>query len=282
MKNEKIILVVSIIISFITFWNLPFIKYFKLLVVLIHEICHASVALLTGNGVQQILVHHKESGQTIISEGRSFSFLLIVSAGYIGSTFLGGFLLWRGFERKYSKLTLFVLGIVLLFFTFYYSKGNSFTFTLGLEFGFIFITFSLFPKIVSSLSLIFIGSSISLYSIYDLSDFTTSLMNTDAGILANWLLGKKDFLMGFSKKQFAYLIAILWSILSLLGLFHILKKVFTDSDRFKHLNSLQKQFAESNVSPEVAKWFLERGLDLNGKPLSKNWAKEIKKEGKEF
>jgi hypothetical protein len=207
------------------------------------------------------------------------SFLFVVSAGYIGSSILGGVLLNRGFHRKQAKQVLGFVGIFLILFTHFYSANHDFTYNTGIRFGIIFIILSFVSKEISSLVLIFLGTGVSLYSVYDLVDFTNHIQHTDAGILANWILRKRESFFGLNLKELGVLIAVLWSAISLFLLGILVKKTFTEPDRFLKMSKLKRQFVEAKVEPDVAQWFLSRGLDLNGMPLDKDWATQLKKEG---
>lgn len=279
MRNQKIIFLFSIIVSIIAFWNLSFLKNLKLLIVLFHEIFHAIASILTGGIVKQIFIHSKEAGETIVN-GNRISFLFVVSAGYIGTSIFGTYLLNIGFGKKFSKLNLILISCLLSFICYKFTNFNSLAFKIGIQSAAFFLIIGILSKEISSLILIFLGTSFSLYSIYDLSDFTEQLLNSDAGILARWLLQNRNNFFGLNQNELSYTIAILWSLVSLVIMVSMLKKTFKEDNPYEDMNEIQKQFASSNVNPDVAKWFLERGLDLNGKPLKKNWAVEINKERK--
>lgn len=281
MRSQKIIFFLSIILSLIAFWNLSIMLQLKALIVLFHEICHASAALLTGGVVERIFIHGNETGETVISGKMQASFLFVVSAGYIGSSILGGVLLNRGFHKRHAKEFLGFVGVFLLLFTHFYSSDHNFTYNTGIRFGIIFIILSLISKEISSLVLIFLGTGVSLYSVYDLADFANHINHTDAGILANWILGKRDRVFGLNLTQLGILIAAIWSSISIFILGTLVKKTFTEPNHFLKMSKLKRQFAEAKVEPDVAQWFLSRGLDLNGKPLDKDWATQLKKEGKD-
>lgn len=279
MRSQKIIFFLSIILTLIAFWNFQAMTYLKAVIVLFHEICHASAALLTGGVVERIFIHGNETGETVISGKMQASFLFVVSAGYIGSSLLGGVLLNRGFDKKHAKQFLGFIGIFLILFTHFYSANHDFTYNTGIRFGIIFVILSFISREISSLTLIFLGTGVSLYSVYDLVDFTNHIHHTDAGILASWILGKKERLFGLNLKELGILIAVIWSSISLFILGTLVKKTFTEKDPFARMSKLKRQFAEAKVEPDVAQWFLSRGLDLNGKPLDKDWATQLKKEG---
>lgn len=277
MKKQKLMFFFAITISVIAFWDLVFLKKLKLLIVLFHEIFHALASLATGGIVKQIFLHSKEAGETII-QGNGISFLFVVSAGYVGTSIFGGYLLLVGFEKKLAKLNLILISLILIFTTTTFTESNSLAYKIGIQSGVLFLFMGIVSKEISSLILIFLGTSFSLYSIYDLSDFTEQVLSSDAGILAKWLIQNRKTFLGMNLEQLAYSIALFWTLVSLVFVIQLLKKTFKEDDPFKNMNEIQKQFASSNVNPEVAKWFLERGLDLNGKPLKKNWAVEINKE----
>lgn len=281
MRSQKIIFFISIVLTLIAIWNFKIMLHLKSLIVLFHEICHASAALLTGGVVEKIFIHGNETGETIISGQMQASFLFVVSAGYIGSSLLGGILLNRGFHKNQAKQVLGFVGIFLILFTHFYSDNHNFTYNTGIRFGIIFIILSFISKELSSLTLIFLGTGVSLYSVYDLVDFTNQIQHTDAGILANWILGKKEKVFGLNLKELGICIAVIWSSISLFILGILVQKTFTEPDRLLKMSKLKRQFVEAKVEPDVAQWFLSRGLDLNGKPLDKDWATQLKKEGKE-
>jgi len=93
------------------------------------------------------------------------------------------------------------------------------------------------------------------------------------------MIGKKERFLGLNLNQLGVMIALIWSSISVLLLGTFVKKTFTEPDPFAKMSKLKKQFAQANVEPDVAQWFLSRGLDLDGKPLHKDWATQLKKEG---
>lgn len=276
-RSQRIMFFISILVSIIAFWDFKAIYYLKSLIVLLHEICHAGAALISGSSVENILIHANEEGETLVQGNMKLSFIFVVSAGYIGSSFLGGYLLKSGFQKTYAQKILGLLGILILVFTYFYSYSHAFTFQTGFVFAVLFIICSMIHKEISALVLIYLGVGIALYSVYDLMDFVHNIHNSDAGILARWLVGKSGKFFGMSSARLGLLIAFVWSIISASGLLILLKKTFEEPDKYKNMNKIQRHLMQAQVNPEVAQWFLSRGLDLDGKPLSKNWASELKK-----
>ncbi|PJE03751.1 MAG: peptidase M50 [Leptospira sp.] len=282
----------SIAFSFISFWDHPFMNYTKEFVVLVHEICHAIAALLTGGEVRNITIHGNQSGQTVaIPSSIRGSFLFVVSAGYLGTALIGAVLLYRGLIGNKTKSTLIIFGIIVFFITLKYANVGEFTYTVGIAWSIAILFISFLGKQISSIFLVFLGTTFSLYSIYDLSDFTDSIHQTDAGILAYWLTGynsSQDLSPPASVLILGYLIAITWSMMGIgiiytyvkRGIFHSEEEHYA-SESANGTNILPGDFQEmfpGELTPEVVDWFLSKGLDLNGRPLSGELVDGIQKD----
>lgn len=282
-RTEKIMFLFSIILALVSAWNLPFMSFIKDLIVLFHEICHATATILTGGKVHSILIHGHEAGETLAYPGAiKASFIFSVSAGYIGSSFLGGLILTRGYGNKYQRYTIIMLGLMLILFTWFFSKYHPLTYKTGVIWGIIFILTGIISRMASATVLIFLGTSISLYSIYDLMDFFQNISNTDAGILAKWFITRKIFesqAAGWNERTLGYLIACIWSAISIGILILFMKAIFFRkySPLEKSIYNITRNVVNGNVKPDVADWFLQRGIDFDGKPLPKELYNNIKK-----
>ncbi len=219
----------SFLLSLIAFWDHQITNYLKEFVVLIHEICHATAALFTGGVVKGISLHGNEGGETIATPS-SFrgSFILVVSAGYIGSSLVGGLLLRFGFQRRHTKQTMILFGLLLISISVLYSQLGDLAYFTGILWGVGILLLGMIGERISTISLVFLGTSISLYSLYDLSDFAERITETDAGILAFWMAGLTPEDLESSNPPFyviflGYLIASLWSILSISIILFFLK-----------------------------------------------------------
>lgn len=222
--------------SLVAFWDHHWMGYLKDLVVLVHEICHATVALFTGGQVKGIALHGDEGGETIaIPSNFRASFMLVVSAGYIGSSIVGGFLLKMGFQRIHPRQTIVLFGILLITVSILFSQIGDLAYSTGIFWGVFLVILGFLGEIPSVISLVFLGTSISLYSIYDLSDFADRVTETDAGILAVWMCGlspedlEEGTLPGYVV-FLGYLIATLWSTLSLSVLYYFLRSSFLSQE----------------------------------------------------
>ena len=231
-RNYKIIVIFLFSISIFFSWNQNFFSYLKDFAVLIHELSHASAALLTGGDVYHILINENESGETIALPSNSkWSFIIIVSSGYLGSSLIGSFLLYRGFSKRLVRETLILLSIAIITLTLKYSQQSSFTSSTGLGWGILLLTFGIFNFSFNRLIIIFLGTVICMYSIYDLADFTKGIIHTDAGILSRWILKdantKSIYVLG-------YLIACIWSFFSIALMIFSLKTSFKEDNLEKN------------------------------------------------
>ncbi len=105
------------LIAVITLWWTPLLFPFRIFTTTVHEASHALVAMLTGGQVVGFEVNPNGSGLTFTRGGWG---ILVSSAGYLGSTILGGLMLiWAKFEKGRRRLLYGLTGglvFVLIFF----------------------------------------------------------------------------------------------------------------------------------------------------------------------
>ncbi|MCW5939929.1 MAG: M50 family metallopeptidase [Fimbriimonadaceae bacterium] len=91
-KDQRALLLAATLAA--ALWTVPELRIFVLPLVYynthVHELCHALAAIATGGGVQQILVFANGSGVAQIMGGWT---PVVASAGYVGSTMVGGLVL---------------------------------------------------------------------------------------------------------------------------------------------------------------------------------------------
>lgn len=270
-KPLKFAIFLSLVLSLIAFWDHHITSYLKEFVVLIHEICHASAALLTGGMVKGITLHGNEGGETLaIPASFRGSFILVVSAGYIGSSLVGGLLLKLGFAGRNARQTLILFGMLLISVSVLYSKLGELAYFTGIFWGVGILVIGMLGESISILVLVFLGTSISLYSIYDLSDFANRLPETDAGILAFWMSGLSPDDLNSEEVPIAvlylgYLIATLWSLLSVGIIYFFLRSSLHEhqSGEEVSLDDTSDRFEKfpGDLSPEAKVWLEKRGVD---------------------
>ncbi|HVR74106.1 MAG TPA: M50 family metallopeptidase [Planctomycetota bacterium] len=147
------------------FWTSPVIHPLKLMVVLFHEMSHGLMAILTGGRILSIVITADEGGACETEGGIA---LLIVSAGYLGSMFFGGLLLYLSRFREYipGVCMLLTLALGAGIFTVLHDAYSR-TFATGLAGSFIFVGL-LLPSLIGILCLRIIGTVSCLYSIFDI------------------------------------------------------------------------------------------------------------------
>ena len=95
-RRELLITVAVVAVACLLLWSTPLLMPLRLLVTLVHEAGHATVAMLCGGSVQSLTVNANEGGLTQFSlpAGRSTLRLVAIgSAGYVGTAVVGGLLL---------------------------------------------------------------------------------------------------------------------------------------------------------------------------------------------
>ena len=110
--------VISLVLLSLLLWETPFIYPIKLFIVIIHEINHAIMTIITGGSVKSIRFTFDLSGTTITNGG---NLILIAAAGYIGSLLIGTLLYLSAINlvlRKWLTIGLaiiiFIIAVILI------------------------------------------------------------------------------------------------------------------------------------------------------------------------
>lgn len=121
-------IMVAMLVVCVACWDMPYVSVilypFKLFVTMIHEACHALVARATGGNVAFIAINPDESGYTGSLGGLR---PLVVMAGYLGTAFFGGLMIWWGRNPAEARFVLQTIGCVLLSLTVFYGGGGWFS-----------------------------------------------------------------------------------------------------------------------------------------------------------
>ena len=138
-----------------------------MLVIAFHEFGHASTACCTGGRVESISLDPREGGVTHMRGGVS---AITLPAGYLGSSLIGGLLIFCGFNIVASKVASIVLGVCFLL-TLWWGKKDWLTIltiltAVGLLIAFWFID----QANALRFFVLFIGVMSSLYSVWDICD----------------------------------------------------------------------------------------------------------------
>lgn len=192
----------------------PFFNY----ITVIHEMCHAIMAIITGGNVYSITLN-KYGGVTTTSGG---IFTLISLFGYIGTTIIGSLLIY--FSKNNFISNYLLKGLSLLIFIIYLLNYK-------IEFNFqlivlvcmnIFVFFISYFTIRNIFSLI-LGNILILDSINDVKIYllnTNIIYDTDAGILARH----------FGSELFTFPIAIFLFIFNMIILYILIKNLIKNND----------------------------------------------------
>jgi hypothetical protein len=263
---QKIIFILIIIIFLLVIWDTQILVYWKTLSVLLHESFHALIGLILGGTDISISLSSLESGTTTINNLSNFAIPFVVSAGYIGTILVGGFLLRVGFQFFQAQVYTFIAGNWIMITGIFLLKPDNFFFRFTLSLGLIFIIISLLSRLYSSLLLIFLSITLLTYGIYDISDILFNPEITDAGILAKYLLG--NGFLGGNFKNIAFNIGITWYILNIFIIIYFMKFLFFgDKTGDFRIDRMIEMVNNGNVPKDVANWFLEKGKDLDGNPI---------------
>jgi hypothetical protein len=194
-------------------WDTVLIKPFRFFVVMVHEVCHAGMALITGGQVVEIRTNWNESGQTLTQGG---IFPLISAAGYMGSALVGALLIYTGIWPQAQRLALAVLGAVCLGMTVLFTPFGGVDFYVGIGGGFLLLALAIQSQKTARVGAVWMGVMLCLYSLHD---FRTDLWlypeMTDAGILANH----------WGMPWLAYPIAFIWVLISISVMYRAMRRL---------------------------------------------------------
>ncbi|NKB66895.1 MAG: hypothetical protein GKR89_07540 [Candidatus Latescibacteria bacterium] len=203
-------------VAVLVLWDTWLVKPFRLFVVMVHEICHAGAALISGGQVVEMRTNWDESGHTLTRGG---FFPLISSAGYVGSAALGALLIYTANWPQAQRATLLAIGVACVGMTVWYTPVGGLDFYLGALGGVLIMGLALRSQRAAALGSGFLGVVLCLYSLYD---FRTDLWlypeRTDAGILAQYWCGG-------CRMWLAYPIAFIWVLLSLSFMYRAMRAV---------------------------------------------------------
>ena len=192
-------------------WDTPVIKPFRVFVVWIHEMGHASMAIATGGEVEELRVRWNESGH-VISRGGIFP--LISSAGYVGSAFLGALLIYTGRWLGTQRILLGLIGVLQIGMAALYTPFGTLDFWFGTICGLVLIVVTIRFGRLSHVLATWTGIVLCLYSLYDFrTDLWMQTERTDAGILARY----------FGIEILAYPIAFVWAAISIYVMYRAMR-----------------------------------------------------------
>jgi len=165
---------------FVLLWNTVLMRPLRVLVVLLHEICHAAAVLLTGGGVHTIEVVSHRSGMIGLSGGLAIP---VYSAGYLGTAFIGSLLIGSAHHYPVKRSLYLGLGVLVLVNTLVFVR-SPFGWAYGLLAGLFLLTlffreFSISPYVTDLIGVL------CLVDVFrDLAGFALHRSRNDAAILS--------------------------------------------------------------------------------------------------
>lgn len=213
--NNEVWILIGLVVFSLLLWETPVVYPIKLFTVLIHEISHGIMAILTGGSVTAIHFAFDLSGITTTKGGNT---ILIASAGYLGSLIIGALFFISANKLTFQKwLTLIVASIITITAVNVMQNGLQIFFSLIIALG-IFLAPRLINIKYSSLLFKFLGLTSCFYVIVDIKQdlLTLSLRETDTQIL--------EYLTGFP----AFLIGLIWFVISVTIVFFLLRKSYSN------------------------------------------------------
>lgn len=151
----------------LVFWDWLFMYPLKVFVVLLHELGHATAAVLTGGSVDRIELSPRLGGLCWSRGGIRW---LVLPAGYLGSMLFGGLILWIAARSRRDRFWAMGLGVFVLLVTLLLVR-SLFGFVFGLLFALALIAMGKFlPDAVNDLVLRFLGLTSAMYAVIDIKE----------------------------------------------------------------------------------------------------------------
>ncbi len=150
-NNFEIIALTLISILSVMFWNTSIVYPIKIFVVLLHEISHALMTILSGGTVTFIKLDSSLAGLTLAKGGNP---ILIAASGYLGSLFFGSLLFLSAKHVKFRLWYTSVLALVLFLSAVNLIKGEFVIFFTLIISVLFFITPRYFNEKINNISII--------------------------------------------------------------------------------------------------------------------------------
>jgi len=202
-----------VLVGVVLLWQTWLVYPLKILVVFFHELGHALAAVLTGGSIVEIQLDPREGGMAVTRGGFRF---LILSAGYLGSLLIGGWILVLAADSRRDKVITAVLGVVLGLVTLLFVRPF---FGFGMLFGLsattaLLLAARFLSHEANDFLLTLIGLTSCLYAVIDIKSDVLDRpeLQSDARMLAE-LTHLPTLLWG-----------LIWIVLALLGTFFFVRR----------------------------------------------------------
>ncbi len=210
-------LVLAIIALF--FWNSIFILPIKLMTVFFHELSHGLAAILTGGRIIRIDLNLNQGGVCYHQGGW---FLIVASAGYLGSLLWGSSIFLASLIKGISVRVSQTIAIILIITTGLWIRNiQAIAITVTTAVALLYISANLKEK-YCSMFLKFVSLVSCFYVVFDIKD---DLLDRTVPISDAYQISKRIF-PSFMVPAGSYIIGLIWLAIAIFVLWKIFKFAF--------------------------------------------------------
>lgn len=215
---------VFILVCTIILWNTDLIKPLKLFAVFLHELGHAFMSFIFGNGIRELRINLNESGYALTLPKSWFSAFMIANGGYLGSILFALLILYLK-RTKFKKFIMGTVAVVLLAVAIRFS-GVSFTLLYAAIFAaFVIIIYMLQNEKLEDWVIDIIGVASVAYAIYDTFVDTILLqINLKLHLLKGWG-GTQPMTDAVQLEKMTHIPAVVWGAIWLVIAFFAVNAV---------------------------------------------------------
>ena len=234
-RGFNVFLFWSLVLFSVLFSHAPFLQWLLMpvnqFVVMVHEMSHAIVTVLTGGSVNFMTIVSDGAGHGGLTSSRGGLTFLSAQAGYIGETLFGCLLIYLGQFPHWSRRLLYLMGGIILLGTLlfilpgllqlqqFFAVIGSLIWALLLAFGFFYAGRKL-NDVMANILVLFLAVQCTLNSLSLIWILLPhSLGMTGGGFTDATILAKVTFIP-------AFFWAFSWMVFSILALFFTLKKTY--------------------------------------------------------
>lgn len=207
-------LVLAILTLF--FWNSELILPIKLMTVFFHELSHGLAAILTGGRIVKIDLNFNQGGVCYHQGGW---FLIVASAGYLGSLLWGSGIFLASLIKGISRKVFQAIAVILLITTLLWIRNfQAIIITISIAAALFYISSKLDEKICS-IFLKFVSLVSCFYVVFDIKD---DLIDRTIPISDAYQISNRIF-PSFMVPAGSYIIGLLWLATAIFVLWKIFK-----------------------------------------------------------
>ncbi len=220
-KDSLTGLVIPLVLAIVAlfFWNSIFILPIKLMTVFFHELSHGLAAILTGGRIIRIDLNLNQGGVCYHQGGW---FLIVASAGYLGSLLWGSSIFLASLIKGISVRVSQAIAIILIITTGLWIRNiQAIAITVTTAVALLYISANLKEK-YCSMFLKFVSLVSCFYVVFDIKD---DLLDRTVPISDAYQISKRIF-PSFMVPAGSYIIGLIWLAIAIFVLWKIFKFAF--------------------------------------------------------